>query len=253
MKKILSTLLAIAISASISVAYAGASISGSRNNKNNQVAYVNSDDMPGFRVGDEITFNLSNLTVGNVVTVCSSKCNGSANMSTDSSDFVYINEYTLDSATKSFAYTVSEADTGIYCIIINDGEGTVATFYYKLGNIELKMGTRSGLVTGSATGYNIQATGDGTYQVGFIGTAKFDMRETNLADFAYNLGFNISNGTSNKKVQFTNAQLASLQTFFDNQKYEIDNGANTVFVYGTTVYKVPSGMQNSLSATAIVE
>lgn len=209
----------------------------------------NSASMPGFRPGDTLSFNLNALTVSNELTVISYKYNETLSDST----VQYINQYTVDSASKIIPYTIRDLDSGVYVLKFNDDAEEVATFYYKVGTatVELVQSQNSTVSAGTlGTAYRKQKIGN-TWSIGFIGKVTIDSNKVNLADIGATPGFTVDmgNGKSTKSYfgQSGNKTVADL----DRTALEISGSYS--FIYGVTVYNVTDGQQDNIKASVSLD
>lgn len=262
MKKLFSAFLAVSmlcVSCNAFAAGSISSVSGSRNGKDAVVSnYSSKTSMPGFRTGDTITFNLSGLTTDEVVTLISAACDSSGAIADVSDDSVqYINQYDVSASSKTIEYRVRNLDAGIYALLMNDGSGTIAKFYYKVGDIDVKM------VPADGTPYRVYAfdtnrnpvdpvvTPDkvATYSIGFIAQASVDSADVAFSDLGATPGFTITKGGNSYSEGFSGASLDALEIFVANHEVA---GSFTA-VYGVTVYNIPDGQQTGWSATAVAD
>jgi len=244
-----------------------ATISGGRNFSSvvDPTTFSDVSSLPMFRTGDTITFNLSALKVGNLITVLSAKCANDGQIDEISdSNLQYINQYTLDNTSKSFSYVIKDIEDGIYALLMNDGDGNITRFYYRVGSIELKMRSASKEWTDSAAPYFILAfdangnnigVGENAsadhYSIGFIGKATISSKTGSLKDIGATPGFEFTDSKANvtKRYGFTTDELTALETFFKNNEI---NGTLSV-IFGTTMYNVPALNLSSITATAVAD
>lgn len=216
-------------------------------------AAYNSASMPCFRPNDTLSFDLSALTVSNELTVISYKYNETLSDST----VQYINQYTVDSASKTIAYTIRNLDSGVYVLKFNDDANEVATFYYKVGKaMVVLVPSQNGATVSAGTfgdPYRMQQINGDKWSIGFIGKVTIDSTEVSLSDIGAKPGFTVKNtstGTSAKSYfgQSDNKTVANLES---SPAYEISGSYS--FIYGVTVYNVTNGQQNNIKASVSLD
>ena len=250
MKKLISAFLAVgmlAFAASAASAATVASVTGGRNGQTGYVtSFSNKSSMPCFRPGDTINFTVSAVTSGNELTVISAKCNDSGGAGALSDSTVqYINQYTLSGSSQPVSYKVRDLEDGIYLVKINDSVGTVATFYYKVGDPSVELIIQSGASAG--TPY-VAYQHAGGWSVGFVGQVNMSSPDISLADVGATPGFEVTNGSVTKTYGVDGSDL---DDFVDDVM-----GANEItgawsVTYGMTMYNVPA--QNSVTAEAVID
>lgn len=253
MKKLISAVLVLASMAVSSTALAATSDgtlgSQSRNDVSSfQTVVTGTDSMPGFRSGDVISFDVTNLTSGNNLTVISYKCGDSVALGNDT--IQYVNQYQVDESSKTIEYTVREnTEEGIYKVTLNGNDGSeVITFYYKVGNPSVSM-----MVNDSTPYWNITEYENGgvkKFAVGFIAKAVIGSADVSLADVGIKeLGFNFTANGETVTQKLTKTQFDAIK---EATKYaETEGGVS--FVYGVTIYGMTSMEQvNAITADTYV-
>lgn len=258
MRKAISLFLAasvLCLSTSAMAAPGTSAVTGSRNSTTTMPTSTGSS-MPCFKPGTTITFNVTNLTIGDEVTLITYK-----NGDTPSNSTVqYINQYTAEATTQGISYTIrSGLPQGIYELEINGG-GTVSKFYYKVGDatvVALHNSNRDGRTSGGTfnTGYGnpyiIKQAENGTWSVGFVGKVTVGSGEITLSDLGANPGFAIKEGANTKKYGYGVGGNKAVSALEGTTKYEV-NGSYS-FIYGLTMYNVENGHQNSITAEAVLD
>lgn len=274
MRKAISLFLAAAVlclSTSALAAVGTENVDGMRNSEDTLYSgysggSARSLNMPGFRPGDTISFDVTGVTNGNEMTLICYKY-GAESDGLDNSEVIYINQYTLTaSSLEDIRYKIpASAASGIYKVVINDSSNPVANFYFKVGTATVGVlnGDGSGntstnrsadFIAGSGSPYIIKKIGD-TYSVGFVGKVTIESGDIRLQDIGANPGFAITQGSTTKKYGFgtningvnnTGKTVAGLDNL-------IEVGGSYSVIYGVTMYNVPDGSQNSITAQAVLD
>ena len=267
MKKAISLFLAVSVLCIATSAMAAPTTNSLGGNVRNGASSLPTapSNMPCFRNGDTISFTVSAVTSGKELTLISYK-----NGTTPSSSTVnYINQYTLATTSQDISYTIpSTAESGTYIIKINDEEGTAATFYYKVGNIEVGLihsrneSTNNGTyTTGQGSPYMIKYIESsknghaGTWSVAFLGKVTVQGTATTLSELGAVPGFTVKKNSSastykTSKFDGTNGN-PTVSELYDTKKQV--NG-NWSFVYALTIYNISSESNaNAMVATATLD
>ena len=263
MRKAISLFLAASVLAFATTAMAAPTQSGSvtgtpgvRNSVTTFGNAANAASMPCFRPGDTINFTLGNLTDGELTLITYK--DGSAGSLSDS-NVQYINQYTISgSTTQAVNYTIRTQDSGVYVIKANDASGTVATFYYKIGNAAMYTVNGNGEGSGSFGAENASGSPyilhydapSGTYSIGFIGKAVIDSGSVSLADIGAHPGFAITHGGTTKNYGFGLGSNSG-NAVSDLSSYEISGSYS--YIYGITVKGITSGQQTGWTAQAVLD
>ena len=211
-----------------------------------QTVETSTDSMPGFRAGDIIQFDVTGLTENKYLTVVSYKMGSGVALGNDT--IQYVNQYVIDSETKTIEYAVRENTAeGIYKLSINGNDKTnVINFYYKVGNPDVSM------VFGDGTSYNVieeYTTGGVTkYAVGFVAKAVLGSNEVSFGDVGVaELGFKFTANGKEVTQTLTEEQFNAIEQA--SMYAETDGGV--AFVYGVTIYGMTSMDEvNSIKAEA---
>ncbi len=247
MKKAISILLAVATMAFATSAMAATDGDvGTTANRKGTTAFVSNaslvSSMPCFRVGDTVTFDVSNLTSGKELTVITYKSGGSLSDST----VQYINQYTTTTS-QTISYTVRDIDAGIYVLSINENGNKLSDFYYKIGTPTVELITASPAISNTSA-YVMEAY-DGKWSIGFVGKVKVDTGAINIHEIAPNAGFKITANGVSKQVGFgmNTAGIADNSSVsLEGQDLEITGGYSVL--YGLTMYDVPEAQKNAVTA-----
>lgn len=237
MKKLISVLLtvcAIAANTTVFAADVNSIITGSQNNKESLVAdSTQTAEMPCFKSGDILKFDVSNLTPGNQLTLISYKASAE---DLSNSTVQYINQYTLgdEEDTKPIEYKIRDIEDGIYKIVLNGNDNNaVATFYYKVGEATVAMVTAT-----DGTKYHLAQEfgpdGNTTYSIAFIASAKLDSSELTFADTGVNkLGMKFTaNGKTMASSELTSEQIEAAAN-------TVETDGTVTLYYGLTMYNIP--------------
>ena len=272
MRKAISLFLAASVLCLATSAMAAPSVSSVTGDRNgvNSLPTSSSAAMSCFVPGGTINFDVSGVTSERELTVISYKDGSEGSLS--DSNVQYINQYTLtDTLTdtsKHISYTIRDLPYGRYVLKINDSSGTVATFYYKVGDAEVVLLTDElgGYVDGDyGTPYLTGLADDGTYSIGFLGRVTIGSSEISLADLGAHPGFLIKEGSGTaKRYGFgldtrssngdTDAGSNNLaKTIANLDAMEITSDSSYSFIYGLTMYNVTSGRQNNITAQAVLD
>ena len=267
MKKAISLFLAVSVlcfATSALAAIGTGTVTGDvRNGQTTMPQSYTLASMPCFRTGDTITFTVSGVTSGRELTLISYKYNASLTNAT----VQYINQYTV-SDDVPISYTVREQASGVYVVQINDESGTVATFYYKVGNVSVSTVTQSGEVTYPTYGtpYLTHQYSADKWSIAFIGKATIDGSLIKFGDVNATFGFEFSDtstgtnihGKSSGQATGTGHTVtgAALDSFFadlltDNGVSVEINGSYSV-LYGLTLYNVPNSSYDKVTARAVM-
>ena len=247
MKKLISVLLTVcAIAANTSaLADTDSPSAGNLDNSRNSIQALSTTEegsLPGFRPGDILKFDVSNVTSGKQLTLISYKYGD--NMELGNNTVQYINQYTLDADSKTIEYKVRDIQEGIYNIVINANDGSkVATFYYKVGNPKLDIikGTDS-------TYFKSQQNSDGTYSIAFVASATLGSNEVSFGDTGIEtLGITVKQGENSAKSAFSKNIDDVIKDYWTNLETE----GSLTFYYGLTVYNVPEREINNITAEAV--
>lgn len=247
MRKLISVILAVAsivcTTSSLAASSTGALISESRNDISvMETEQTSVADMPAFRGGDTIQFNVDGLTNEKFLTIISYKYN-----SDDFSDATiqYIDQYTIDSSTKMVEYTVRETTKeGIYKLSLSGNDETgIVDFYYKVGNPVITMMPKD-----ENTNYwnieSYESNGETLWAVGFVAKAVVGSNEVSIEELGVKgLGIKLTANGKTVSEALTQEQFKAISTA---QKYYETSGS-VAFVYGLTVY----GIDSVASADAI--
>ena len=253
MKKLISAVLVLASMAVTSTALAATSDgtlgSQSRNDVSSfQTVVTDTDSMPGFRSGDVISFDVTDLISGKNLTVISYKLGDSVTLGNDT--IQYVNQYQIDGSSKTIEYTVREnTEEGIYKLTLNGNDNSnVINFYYKVGNPSVSL-----MVNDSTPYWNITEYENGgvkKFAVGFVAKAVIGSTDVSLADVGIKeLGFSFTANGKAVTQKLTKEQFDAIE---EAQKYaETDGGV--AFVYGVTIYGMTSMEEvNAITADAYV-
>lgn len=248
MKKLISVLLTVcAIAANTSALADTVSPSaGELDNSRNNIQILSTTEegsLPGFRPGDTLKFNVSNVTSGKQLTLISYKYGD--NMELGNNTVQYINQYTLDANSKTIEYKVRDIQEGIYNIVINANDGSkVATFYYKVGNPKVNIVTPGE----TSTYYKSQKNADGTYSIAFIGSATLGSNEVSFGDTGIEtLGITVKHDKGSATSAFSKNIDDVIKVYWDSLETE----GSLTFYYGLTVYNVPEAEINNITAEAV--
>jgi len=241
MKRFISAALAVmsivCTTSSLAATSDGVLGEGSRNNITEfQTVETSTADMPGFRAGDIIQFDVDALTNENHLTVVSYKLGEDDNL--NNATIQYVNQYKIDSETKSIEYTVREnTEDGIYKISLNgNDESEIINFYYKVGTPSVSM-----VVEDNTKSYwnlsEYSVGGPARYAVGFVAKAVIGSNDVSLSDVGISaLGFKFTVDGETVTQTLTQEQFDAIAEA--NKYAETDGGI--AFVYGVTVYGIPS-------------
>lgn len=215
-----------------------------------QSDYNNKSEMPAFRPGDTINFDVTGVTSGKELTVISYKYGAESDGLVDG-EVQYINQYTLASASQPISYKIREQASGVYKIVFNDTVNTVATFYYKVGNATARMLNKGGQTAG--TPYLSLQDDNNTWSIGFLAKVNIDSADISLADIGAHPGFTVTEtGGQTKTYAFglgtnqTSKTVAGLQDTGFNETAEVSGGYS--FIYGLTIYHVTATDEADIAA-----
>ena len=259
MKKLAVMLLTVSsllLSASAFAATSDGRLGEGSTSRNEKTALVSADsnnniskaDMPCFRAGDTLKFNVSGLTLDNQLTLISYKLGSEAALGNEV--IQYINQYTLDAASRDISYQIRNTTDGIYKVVINGNDGTDnLVFYYKVGNPKYSI-IKSESTDMKGNGYTIQDNNDGTYSIAFLASITMGSENVSFADAGVDkVCFSFDDGTDT----FSATQdLTGLDSAFNRDTIiGIETEGSVSFLYGVTMYNVPSDI--SITATPIGE
>jgi hypothetical protein len=227
---------------------------------------TSNSNMPCFRNGDTISFNVESVTADTQLTLISYK----SGETPGSSNVVYINQYDLEDTSQAVSYTIPDTTTtGTYVIKINDEGGTAATFYYKVGNIKVELIQADySVVVDPNYGdpYKMvkitSGKHSGTYSVAFIGKVTVTGGGIGLTELGATPGFDIKDTSTNPNKHSTsrfgtsgNPTVAAFEAGVSDStrsgRREI--GGDWSFVYGLTIYNVTDGSQGNVKAKAVLD
>lgn len=262
MKKLISVLATVCLLAANvgSFAYAApmaGTVTSSRNNVEN-LGSNTSENLPCFRPGDTLKFDVSGVTAEKELTLISYKYDiDSTSTALTNSNVQYINQYTLENSTQAIEYKIREnTDEGIYKILINGNDGTeaneVATFYYKVGDVKLGMVKFTDNDT-EKNYYKLETNTDGSYDIAFIAKATINS-EVSFADLGVTgLGIELKSGDKTVNTEYlTNidSKIVKGNTETGNNN-SIEANGDITFYYGVAVVDVPSTETFDITATAV--
>lgn len=167
---------------------------GTSHNDNLKLASTNVVEvMPCFRAGDLLSFEITDLTKDDSVTLISSKV--SANGVYADNVVQYINQYDFVGETQEIKFKIRDNQEGIYELKITDRNGSI-NFYYMVATPVF--GTMKGGTQAEPTNYRV--IGDryvvghqGRHNIGFVGTVEVGTDEVSLAQAGIeNIGFTIT-------------------------------------------------------------
>ena len=251
MKKLISAAIAVMLAVGTTSAFAATSDgvldAGSRNEVAAfQTVETSTDNMPGFRSGDIIQFDVEGLAENSYLTIVSYKLGDGVALGNDT--IQYVNQYVIDADTKTIEYAVRENTAeGIYKLSINGNDKTnVINFYYKVGNPEVSM------MVGDSTSYKVieeyENAGVKKFAVGFVAKAVLGSNEVTFGDVGVTeLGFKFTANGKEVTKALTADQFNAIK---EATKYAETEGG-VAFVYGVTIYGMTSMEEvNAISAEA---
>lgn len=205
-------------------------------------------NMPSFRAGDVLKFNVSGLTNGRQLTIISYKVNGEIGNDT----VQYIDQRTINASSNVVEYKIRDINDGIYCVAIKDENDTAAyKLYYKVGTPKFEV------IKGSEnTDYYVKTektTDDGTvvYSVGYLAAAQFKTNELSLDDYGINgFGFRYSLDGVDVDVAPTLEQLEALKAQINELKDKTEGAGEFSFHYINTIKNVPENDVVNITAKA---
>lgn len=254
MKRAISILLAVATMAFATSAMAATTV-GTVTGSKNYTTFVTSNSsttMPCFNPGNTVTFTLTDtgLSAGDQITLITYKY--AVSPTYDNTTVQYINQYTATGTTQDVEYVVRDLAAGIYQLDIKAGDSDVKTVFYKIGTAVAAVipNADASKRPGNTTAYRVLQTGPSEYSIGFVGKVTIDSADINLLEMGLKPGFEISNGSKTNTYKFETG-TNSLKTVSAAQESDgVEIGGSYSFVYGMTVYNVPSA--NGVTATEAV-
>ncbi|MBR4723328.1 MAG: hypothetical protein IK072_01160, partial [Clostridia bacterium] len=210
-----------------------------------QSDYNNKSNMPAFRPGDTINFDVTGVTSGKELTVISYKYGAESDGLVDG-EVQYINQYTLASASQPISYKIREQASGVYKIVFNDTVNTVATFYYKVGNATAVMLNKGGQTAG--TPYLSLQADDGTWSIGFLGKVTIDSADISLTDIGAHPGFTVTESGGQTKTYAFGHGVNSSKTVagLQNTTQIAEVSGSYSFIYGLTIYNVTADDEDEI-------
>lgn len=251
MKKIALVLCTVMTFSCMNSVFAATTSTDAADSRNDTTIFTENKngDMPSFRAGDTLSFDVSNLATGTQLTVISYKVNGEIGNNT----VQYIDQRTIDEAQDTVKYKIRDIEDGIYCVSVKDGNDNAAyTLYYKVGTPKYKV------VNGNddVTNYYVKVskeTDDGTvYSVGYLGKAHFKTAELAFEDYGINgFGFKYSmDGYKDIDAAPTSAQTAELKKQLGEWIEKYEGTGEFDFYYINTISNVPDTDVDSITAKA---
>lgn len=256
MKKLAILALALSsfiFSASAFAATSDGALTGDNKSRNDKTVFTTANtadaksNMPCFRAGDKIQFNVTGLTENKQLTLISYKVKDENNL--DDTSIQYINQYTVGSneTEKAISYAVRDIDDGIYKIAVNGNDGTsLIEMYYKVGTPKFEM--VKGKTEGVETAYIQSEQGtDDSYALGYVGKATLTDSDVSLSDTGVkSVGFEFSKQDGEKTLKGSKYENLS---GIDSEK-DLESNGSITFVYGVTLYNVPAADKDAITVTA---
>ena len=255
MKKIALVLCAVMTFSCMNSVFAATTSTDAADSRNDTTIFTENKngDMPSFRAGDTLSFDVSNLATGTQLTVISYKVSGEIGNDT----VQYIDQRTIDEAQDTVQYKIRDIEDGIYCVSVKDGNDDAAyTLYYKVGTPKYEVVKNTDEATNADTNYYVKVektTDTGTvYSVGYLGKAHFKTDELAFDDYGINgFGFRYSiEGYEDMDVAPTSAQAAELQKQISELMEKHEGTGEFDFYYINTISNVPGADLDSITAKA---
>lgn len=260
MKKFISVLAAVCMLVATTSAFAQPTVGklqadngvqGVRNNVDALSAQQNGD-LPCFRPGDVLNFEISGLTSGRILTLISYKSGTGIELGNDTIQYIDQQVVEGSSSTSEAAdakytvkYKIRDIDEGIYKIAMNANDSTgVLSFYYKVGDPKI------GLVKGTddTPYYTMKQNSDGSYSIAFIGKVSLGSNDVSLTDAGIkNVGFTFTGTGDNTKKSHVSTLTANGLQEATNAKIEAEG--SITYYYGLTMYGVPGDNLSALGFT----
>ena len=209
-------------------------------------------DMPSFRAGDTLKFDVSDLNVGTQLTIISYKVSDST---ISNSTVQYIDQRTIDESTDTVSYKVRDIDDGIYCVSVKDGDSDAYTLYYKVGTPKFNVIKGKDEDSGAETNYYVKLEKEGSngniYSIGYLAAATFKTTELSAEDYGINgFGFKYS-------LDGTDVDAKPVKAQNDYWKEQVNSWIQTQevngeysFYYMNTINNVPVSDIDNITAKA---
>ncbi len=255
MKKIALVLCAVMTFSCMNSVFAAATSTDATNSRNTTKIFTQNKngDMPSFRAGDTLSFDVSGLATGTQLTVISYKVSGEIGNDT----VQYIDQRTIGNTQDTVQYKIRDIEDGIYCVSVKDGNDDAAyTLYYKVGTPKYEVVKGTDEAASAATDYYVKVertTETGTvYSVGYLGKAHFKTDELAFDDYGIKgFGFKYSiDGYEDMDVAPTSAQAAELQKQISEFMQKHEGTGEFDFYYINTINNVPNTDVNNITAKA---
>ena len=274
MRKAISILLAIAALSFGTSAFALNITNNSLTGYEGSVANFAGDDdvaMPCFRPGDTVHFTVGALSAETELMVLTYKYDYNSATTLSDSTVQYINQYTATANTYNVDYVVRDLDAGVYKLELRalNADGSyhnLQDFYYTVAKVTAESVTQATDPMNTSAWYVFDSS-DGKYSIGYLGKVTLEAGNANdevsgnvtLTEAGAAPGFSIKDSdignSSAKSYKFgsgdNQAVSALMDPAYEYDKYEL-NGTYT-YVYGVTMYDVPSAKVGKIIATPITD
>lgn len=246
---VLCTVMAICCAGSAFAATSDGTLKGNSSRNSNSMLASTTENMPSFRAGDILNFEISGLSKGSQLIIISYKTSGD-NIGNDTVQ--YIDQRTIEKETDSVKYVVRDINDGIYKVAVKDNGSTnnIIEFYYKVGTPSYSV------VPKDNNNYYVKETyqdgGKTYYAVGYLGKAVFKSNELDFADYGIKgFGFKYTDSNSGTaEVKPSAEQLLTLQDkISDAGNWEV-NGSFTFYYINTISGISDETVANSITAEA---
>lgn len=246
---ILCTVLSLSCASTAFAAVTDKTVSGQRNDKTElQERDTATTNMPCFRPGDNLKFDVSGLTTGSQLTLISYRANEE---NPDDKTIQYIDQKEIKSATDTISYIIRDnCSDGVYMISIKNGSDGLYKLYYKVGSVNTELKTET-----EGVYYFTETDGDDV-SVGYVGTVTLPANCT-FADIGLKtVGFKFTENDEELATKWLSVENKTLDELLGDQNTangKVETKGDTTFYFVETIYNVPSDNVSGIEAEIVTE
>lgn len=216
---------------------------GSRNNVGTLSDKIdNTTNLPCFRPGDTLSFNISGLKENEQLTLISYKYDAT---SIDNETIQYIDQKTVKSTTDTVKYKIRDVEQGIYSIKLKTDSESLYTLYYKVGKPEVKLVKGK---DGNTWAVKIDAE-DNTSSLGYVGLITIGSQDVSFADVGVtDVGFEFKADRRSGESKLVNDKDTTLDEILESTAEKTETSGTISFYFAQTLNNVPKDVTVDVEA-----
>lgn len=215
---------------------------GSRNNVGTLSNKIENANLPCFRPGDTLSFDISGLKEDDQLTLISYKYDAE---DINNKTIQYIDQKTVNSATDTVKYKIRDVEQGIYSIKLKTDSESLYTLYYKVGKPEVK------LVNGKdATDWAVKIDAeDNTSSLGYVGLITIGSQDVSFADVGVtDVGFKFTANEKSYESKLVSDKDTTLDAILESTAEKTETSGTISFYFAQTLNNVPEDVTVGVEA-----